>query len=661
MATLTKSWQKLGEAFIGSSGGSLYVRLYARYTSQEITNNRTYVEYEARSYYTGSYILDQQGYMAVSGTNGDYKRVACTKPTQGETVSVKTGGWVTHNADGTKTVSGSADLTFPNWGWYNGVSANATLPTIPRASSITVTDANIGSASTITINKASSGFTTTLYYKASDESSWTKIVDKTSNNSWGWTVPTSFYAKIPNTKTIKCSFYAETYSGSTKIGDSSVVTATFTATGNPSMTASSIVDSNSTTVALTGNNIILVKYKSNALITVQAKGNNSATISKITVNNSNMSLSTSSGTTTGTLTINKVATNVFTINITDSRGYVTTVIRTLGTDRYVNYIPVMATATVARNQPTDGKVNITVNGSYYNGSIGATANTLTVSYRYKQSGGSFGSWTNLTRTLSGNTYNVAKTTISNIDYTKQYVFEIRAVDKLQTTTVTNITVTKGQPVFWWDANNLHLTGELRLDKTEGNRSLYNDVNSINTTSIYRTDSNATGVPMGGTAGTIITLRTSNNYRTQFWVRYRDNLIYIRQFNTVNSNSDGTNPAWSNWQLFFQEKQYSMTSAITTNELWVDGKIIYQRVYPLTKVSANTEYNFDLSSWGIDNVIEVKGFISGGSQNFTHVPIQFSNSWETKSNYAYIDRDKHLRVKTSWDASNAYIIIKYTKA
>ena len=47
MATLTTSFQRLGEAYIGTSGGSLYVRIYARYTEQDIANNRTYEVYEA--------------------------------------------------------------------------------------------------------------------------------------------------------------------------------------------------------------------------------------------------------------------------------------------------------------------------------------------------------------------------------------------------------------------------------------------------------------------------------------------------------------------------------------------------------------------------------------------------------------------------------------
>ena len=108
-----------------------------------------------------------------------------------------------------------------------------TLETIPRASSITVSDANIGSATNIVINKASSSFKTSIFYKASGENSWTQIVDKTENQVYGWTVPTSFYQLIPNDKTIACQFYAETYLDNSYVGTSDIITATFTATGNP--------------------------------------------------------------------------------------------------------------------------------------------------------------------------------------------------------------------------------------------------------------------------------------------------------------------------------------------------------------------------------------------------------------------------------------------
>ena len=114
METLTKSWQYLGQKYIGSSGGNLYVRIYAKYTEQDIQNNRTYVVYEARSYYDkASYIRDDQGSIGVSGTGADYQSAGCTRPTGvGESVSVSTEGWVYHNNDGTKSISVLLQLVF---------------------------------------------------------------------------------------------------------------------------------------------------------------------------------------------------------------------------------------------------------------------------------------------------------------------------------------------------------------------------------------------------------------------------------------------------------------------------------------------------------------------------------------------------------------------
>lgn len=81
MATLTTSWQYLGQKYIGNSGGNLYVRLYARYSEQDIANNRTYVYYQARSYYDRTYIQDDQGTIGVSGTGASYQSAGCTRPT----------------------------------------------------------------------------------------------------------------------------------------------------------------------------------------------------------------------------------------------------------------------------------------------------------------------------------------------------------------------------------------------------------------------------------------------------------------------------------------------------------------------------------------------------------------------------------------------------
>ena len=185
---------------------------------------------------------------------------------------------VNHNADGSySVVKEGSFVTSLTGGRVKSGNANVTvtLPTIPRASSITVNDANIGSSTNIVINKTSDSFTTTLQYKAFDENSWTTIVNKTSNQVYGWTVPTSFYNKIPNSKTMTCQFLAQTYNGDTLVG-SSTTSATFTATGNPVINSVSATDTNSNTIALTGDSSKMVKYASYVRLAVSATGINGA-------------------------------------------------------------------------------------------------------------------------------------------------------------------------------------------------------------------------------------------------------------------------------------------------------------------------------------------------------------------------------------------------
>jgi len=262
---------------------------------------------------------------------------------------ISAGGWkliqeeefeVTHDADGTKKITISSSLSttqfVPN---STSASGEITLTTIPRASQIGVTDADIGKTSTITINKMSDSFTTTLFYRIKGATSWTTIVTKTSLQSYAFTVPTSLYSSIPNATTIECEFKADTYSGTTLTGSSDIVTATFTAKGNPVINSSSIVDTNSTTTALTGSSSKIVKYASVVKATIKSTPQNSSTIKSITINGIAATLTTASGVTTGVATISGPSSNVFNIVVTDSRGYSTTTSVTIASSNFINYIP----------------------------------------------------------------------------------------------------------------------------------------------------------------------------------------------------------------------------------------------------------------------------------------------------------------------------------
>ena len=131
--TLTKSYQMLAQAYLGNSYGNLYIRIYAKYDSQDETNLTSTVQYQARAYYSGnSYILDQQSSGTVSGTGATSQNY--TKSSNyysGETVLGTITGTVSHSQEtGAASITASASLNFPNWAWSNTATGSADLPVI---------------------------------------------------------------------------------------------------------------------------------------------------------------------------------------------------------------------------------------------------------------------------------------------------------------------------------------------------------------------------------------------------------------------------------------------------------------------------------------------------------------------------------------------------
>ena len=360
---------------------------------------------------------------------------------------------IAHTPDGSKsfTISG-----FSGWIYESGTtyasSQTFTLPTIPRASSVSCSTANIGSNATITINRASTSFTHTLTYSFGSLSG--TIATKTSSTNISWTIPTTFYGQIPNSKSGTGTITCDTYSGSTLIGSKSTsFTATVSESASKPTLSPTVSDSNSTTTALTGNNSKFIKYYSNASVATGAQARNSATLKSQKITCGAKSITSASG------TINAVESGSFTFSATDSRGYTTT--QTLN-KTLIEYIKL--TCSLNAGAPTTaGVATLKISGNYWNGSFGKVANTLTVQYRYKAQGGSYGSWTTVSATKSNNTYN-ATATISGLDYQTTYVFQARAIDKLATIN-TDEQARRTTPIFDWSKNDFNVNGTLKVNNT----------------------------------------------------------------------------------------------------------------------------------------------------------------------------------------------------
>lgn len=211
----------------GSTNHSLWnFKLEAYEESYSINNNTSRVVVHA---YIGrntsaSYMWGAEININVSVTSSGTKGIYYYNASQ---VNVGVGEWidlgstyfdVPHNADGSKGVTVSASFT-NNVSPANG-SANGylTLTTIPRATTptLSVSTAILGQTEVkITTKGASSTFTHKLKYTIGNSSG------NISNNTW---IPSIELAKeFPNSRTGKCMIICETYSGSSKIGEKSVV------------------------------------------------------------------------------------------------------------------------------------------------------------------------------------------------------------------------------------------------------------------------------------------------------------------------------------------------------------------------------------------------------------------------------------------------------
>lgn len=393
---------------------------------------------------------------------------------------------VPHCSDGTSKLrlyfyfAGYSGTSFTS-ATTNGI---VTLETIPRANKITVIGVNIGEGTSIIINKTSPSFTTTLSYRAKKEdNTWTSwdnglIVTKTSTDgAYGWTVPTSLYSLCPNNRTILCEFKGETYNGNTKIGETTT-TATFTANIYPTINDITAVTTDTLTTDLTNDNTnkTVIKGVSTLSITVSATAGTGASMASYTIDGVNQ--------TSNTRSITNASSDTYSVSAYDTRGEPPTTQNVQMT--FVDYVPLSINATISRNTPTDGKVNISFSGNYFNNAFGEDGedNTLTIEYRYKEStSNTWEDWVDISNeaSISGNTYTATDIEVSNITYTNIYNFEIRATDEVGTKTITGITIPKGEPVYWWDDDGIYVNGSLKI----------NDLN-VYASDIYSSNETAVG-------------------------------------------------------------------------------------------------------------------------------------------------------------------------
>lgn len=216
--------------------------------SQSITNNTSNVTVTVTAKWTsGTYnkVTDASGTPQAKGTvtiDGTSYNFASTfndnrTTTGSKTICTKTVN-VAHGSDGTKTLACSASYnTYTDSSGTVKASASKTLTTIPRKSTLSVSNGTLGTKQTLTVTRQSTSFTHTI--TATCGTAGTTVCTKTSSTSISFIPPISWASQNTTGTTVTVKYTIKTYNGDTSIGSNTYTkTCSIPASVKPSCTIS---------------------------------------------------------------------------------------------------------------------------------------------------------------------------------------------------------------------------------------------------------------------------------------------------------------------------------------------------------------------------------------------------------------------------------------
>ena len=345
---------------------------------------------------------------------------------------------VNHASDGGKslTISAVFQIRATLSGTYYGTitaSANITLDSIPRASSVSAGNMTLGSVGKINISRASSSFTHTLTYSFGNTSG--TIATKTTATSVSWTPSLSLANQIPNATSGTCTITCTTYNGNTNIGAKTcTLSLSVPASVKPTISSLSAARIDGEVPSAWG---IYVQTKSKVKLTINgAAGSYGSTIKSYSITGGGYSGSAST-LTTGFL--NNSGTITFKATVTDSRGRVSAEASVSIT--VTAYSPPYFNSSLSQRCLSNGTLDD--DGTYIHAlvSFGYSTcggkNTLKTSVQYKQVSAT--QWTDAGVTFASNTaFNYGKGQIStetsyDVRYTLEDAFSSISVQEIVST------------------------------------------------------------------------------------------------------------------------------------------------------------------------------------------------------------------------------------
>lgn len=432
------------------------IHVYADETTVDTANNRSYISTEL--WILGSSYSAYNVDCNVTGANG-YTNSHLTA--NGWVQLVSGGFWAPHNADGT----GSATVgSYYSSGYGNMPYGEftLTLTKIARASQPSINtypnnspDITAGVACTIHMNKQAN-FTHKVSYSFGKKSGViaTGVVDNCS-----WTPPTSLLDQITTATVGYGGIMVETYSGSTKIGETKTCNFNLHIPSGSEPTVGTITLNEQHLGVKKKYGLATVQTISKKLISVPVSAKYSASIK--TVSCDGVTLINNNGTFTGYIT-NK-SNGTYTVTATDSRGLQSS---NTVTQPFYEYAKPFITATLKRKSETSAEGTLVVNGSYST----ILSNTVTMTIQRNDAS----SASTVKPTLDSGKITFSKD-YTDLNYVQSFTIKVKVTDGFDESVEVTAVLGVGQYALWMGKYNVKVGGKLNVgsDLTVGGNAVIN--------------------------------------------------------------------------------------------------------------------------------------------------------------------------------------------
>ena len=405
--------------FSGQYGHNMTLEVWSDWNRQDTVNNRSIVNLQAR--------LRTNGYASVWGVtapmtihvdgdgDGEIVNASVNIGTNSSLLIFGKDYVVNHDENGNKTVNISFKVDVNTGGYGSStVSLSIPLPQIKRASTISDVTGTLGSEMTLDISRKDSSYTHNLKYEFG-KLSGTIATDV--GTSCSWTPPLSLATAMPNRTSDWGQIVLETYSGSTKIGQTNcILTLNVPDSVKPTLDSITLTDSNATVKNLLNTANTFAQVMSNVKVTFNsASGAYGSTISSYRAEIVDKNLSTTSnGGSLGMMNFNGSVTVRATV--TDSRGRTSDPV-----EIPVNVLPYFTphmSFTAQRSGSASTTLTVTRNARIAPLTVGGKQkNKMIISFKYKEhsatnyttdTGSAGGTWTTIDN-LTNSRANLAAT------------------------------------------------------------------------------------------------------------------------------------------------------------------------------------------------------------------------------------------------------------